>query len=106
MKAHILEFKKRVPAEKEDPHVSGTLRCFGCKHEWQGVFPPGQVEGFECPSCGAIKGISKYGCQPSNDDVFTCGCGCDLFVLTRTGGPMCLNCGLYHRPYDDPKGVA
>lgn len=108
MSGKVIEFKKTASlpvSEAALAQVTGTIRCFGCKHEWQGVFEPGQIE-FECPKCGTLKGRSKYECGPSDDEVYKCQCHNDLFVITRTGGPMCINCGLYHRPYDDPKGVA
>lgn len=50
----ILEFKPREEIFEAE-QVSGKLKCFACKHEWQGVWSPGTTE-FECPECGTFKG--------------------------------------------------
>lgn len=97
----ILEFHK----VQVKPSVSGILRCFGCKHEWPGVFEPGTLE-FECPACLTMKGRSKCEVVPADDEVYACQCGNNYFLITRKSGPLCVNCGHYHRPYDDPKGAA
>lgn len=108
MSGKVLEFKTRPTAlrDEDDGHVAGELRCFGCGHEWIGAYPVGVTE-FKCPGCGTMKGRSKFECMPSDgEEIFVCPCGNYLLVITPRSGPLCPNCGRYHRPYDNPKGAA
>ncbi len=88
--------KKR---EEQNPHVTGTCICLGCKHEWVAVSPAGTTE-FECPSCTLLKGVHKYLCEPEDGIVWQCKCGNDLFVITTKGNAMCPNCGNFARIND------
>lgn len=86
---------------KEEPHLSGKAKCYGCQHTWEAKAPVGVVTDLECPKCTANKGFILNGCYPPQDEyIYTCECKCDLFVVTKKNGFMCVNCGLYHRPYD------
>lgn len=89
--SNIIEFKR---PEKE-PHGAGTAFCFGCKHEWQQVAPVGNIDSFECPSCGTFKGRFKYEFMPAVGDVkYECNCGNALFYI-MPDGHLCANCGVY-----------
>lgn len=80
--------------KKPAPHLSGTVRCIGCKHEWEAVSPVGVYDELECPSCGAFKGVRTSTIAPEDGEVWQCNCGNQLFFLTPTGAPLCANCGL------------
>lgn len=50
--------------EERRPHVSGHAHCMSCRHEWEGVWPAGNVE-LECPECGSMRGRSKFDVAPA-----------------------------------------
>ena len=87
MTAAVLSF----PA-KHDPHLSGKARCCACRHDWVAVAPVG-VDWMECPSCHLMKGRFFYeALPPFGCEKWECGCGCDVFHVTRTAA-WCINCG-------------
>lgn len=75
--------------ERKDPHLSGESICSHCRHEWVNVAPVGVVN-FECPACGAMKGLFKYPCVPTK--YWRCNCGSDLFYITPDR-IVCRECG-------------
>lgn len=75
------------------PHLEGPVRCIRCKHEWRAVSPAGVFDGLECPSCEQETGV-RYVLTGPEDEYWECACGARLFVLTRTGAPICCSCGL------------
>lgn len=81
------------PAEDEGPHMSGTMKCLGCKHEWVGVAPVG-TSGMECPECGCGKGV-WWGLvlPPEEEQVWTCNsCEGQVFMITQRA-TVCVGCG-------------
>jgi len=42
-----------IKLDDHRPHVTGSVRCHKCKHEWVAVAPEGTMN-LECPSCGAV----------------------------------------------------
>ena len=92
----VLQFKRKEP---DEPHLSGNAQCIGCKHRWVAVAPVGTME-LDCPECGLNKGRFRNVCMPEKTkEIWVCGCGCDLFVVVKTDGYMCVNCGLYQRGF-------
>lgn len=70
-------------AKKErGPHCNGTAICLTCNHEWEGVWPVGEVA-LECPSCHSERGRSKFDVVPAvGSQVWECtSCGNQLFNL-------------------------
>lgn len=87
----VLEFKRKEP---DDPHLSGWAQCIECKHRWAAVAPIGTRE-LECPACGLNKGRFRNVCMPEQTkEIWQCTCGGDLFVVVKSEGYMCANCGL------------
>jgi hypothetical protein len=78
---------------KSGPHLSGPARCVRCKHEWQAVTPEGVFKGLECPECGNFSGV-RWGLIGPEHEYWQCICGCATFALSRTGAPICVNCGV------------
>ncbi len=76
------------------PYLTGDVRCLRCNHEWVGVSPVGLVDELECPACGVFAGVRRALIAPEDNERWRCNCGNELFVLTRTGAPLCPNCGL------------
>lgn len=76
--------------------ISGPAICMACRHEWIACLPTGTFE-FECPECGAFKGVGKT-FLGSEDDCFKCDCGSFLFTIRRIKGKepdlMCVGCGV------------
>jgi len=94
----IIDFNK-YKAENS-PHLSGSARCIGCKHEWIAVTPIGTINYLECPNCGAFKGALVYPCVRENIDQFECNCGSNWFSYHRDNVMMCINCGTRHEPWN------
>lgn len=83
------------PSKGSGPYIEGPVHCIGCKHKWIAVAPVGEFEDFECPQCGAFKGVRTSTITTEDQTVWRCNCGNDYFLLTMTGGaPLCANCGL------------
>lgn len=82
------------PANENEssPYITGRVRCLHCKHEWQGVAPPGTTN-LECTACGLPRGAWIGNFYPADATVWTCGCENTLFLLTATGAPLCIACG-------------
>lgn len=85
-------------AKKErEPHWTGTVRCVGCQHEWEGVAPIGTMW-VDCPECGLPKGHPKhpFGAQ-EGDLVFRCLCGSEALTAYQHKGRFflkCMACGI------------
>jgi len=64
-------------------HKSGRVKCGACKHEWVAVVPADAPEGFECPSCGTMRGMWNYPFDIEDGDAsYRCGvCGHDGWIL-------------------------
>ena len=83
--------------EDREPHWSGPCVCLGCRHEWHGVAPVGTTI-LECPSCGLMKGRTKFlfGAD-EGDQFFICNCGSEaLTAYVRCGRfrIVCMACGV------------
>jgi hypothetical protein len=104
----VLDFKPKsnnnTDSDDQD-YVSGDMRCLGCNFEWQASYPAGGRE-VQCPRCYSMKGYNKLLIVPPDGIIYRCKCDNDLFFITPHGGPLCPQCGTYHRPYDNPKGAA
>lgn len=104
--AQLIKFAAPAKEEPAPPQsIVGPVRCFGCRHEWTAEADVGVTE-FECPTCATMKGRRMGVVLPKDGELWVCNCGNELFFITPIGGPLCANCGVYHRPYDDPKGAA
>lgn len=86
---------RRQKAEADEPAMTGQARCLDCRHEWTAVAPIG-ARWLECPACGLGKGQFVKPIYP--DEVWTCACGNDLFVLGRNN-IFCPVCGSPQHPY-------
>lgn len=78
------------------PHWEGPCVCLGCRHEWHGVAPVGEMF-VDCPSCGLPKGHPKhpFGAQ-QGDTVFECSCGSEALTAYKRKGRfymLCMACG-------------
>jgi hypothetical protein len=73
-----------------ETHMSGAAACQVCHHAWVAAAPIG-AHHLECPECHAMKG---YFVAPvmRGDERFVCDCGCDVFRISATVGPYCVNC--------------
>lgn len=81
-----------VPKQETAPHLSGKARCCACRHDWVAVTPVG-TDWLECPECHLMKGRYIHAAIPQlGTDVWECGCGCDVFMVSRTAA-YCVNCG-------------
>ena len=89
---------RRKQKEEATAHASGGARCLACKHEWVAVSPVPADQPFECPSCGAMKGLYTQLLSRNEHDHFTCNCGCNFFHITRTG-IYCPCCGGWQDPF-------
>lgn len=92
-----IHFGKNQSADvANDPHVSGQARCLACKHEWMAVVPAiadDYAGDLECPACGVCRGQFKWPFHgPQAEEVWTCSCGSQLFMITRPG-TRCVGCG-------------
>lgn len=87
----VIDFQKAK--EEREPHISGSLYCMACSHEWSAVWKPG-VQEFECPECNSMKGRSKFDIAPApGSQVWTCmTCDNQLFNLLNDR-VHCPNCG-------------
>lgn len=83
------EMKKR--AEQSQPHTEGGAKCTNCGHKWRAVAPAGVID-LECPACHELRGIFEFNCSVSNDFLFVCVCGRDLFQV-KPDGLSCVCCG-------------
>jgi hypothetical protein len=89
MSDNVTQFRSR---EQETPHLSGQARCVACDHEWVAVAPVGSTW-LQCPECGTNKGLLRFHCEPAEGgEMWTCGCGCDVFYITRED-IRCFHCG-------------
>ena len=85
-----------IPFEKPIQHGSGEAFCISCNHRWVAVAPTGSTC-FECPACKRHTGKFKFEFYPSvGQMVRECGCGNQLFYLTKEGH-LCANCGVYQQ---------
>lgn len=75
------------------PHVQGECLCARCKHTWRAVTPAGVADNLECPECGGRHGFLRNPCEPANDPVWECNCGCQVFYATPNG-IYCWGCGV------------
>lgn len=96
--SNVVDF--RAAREEREPHWQGTVKCLGCKHEWQGVAPLGTLI-VDCPSCGLPKGHPKHPFGPRpGDAVYACTtCESEAMTLYKRGGRMrviCMGCGVDH----------
>ncbi len=76
------------------PHAAGQAFCVACNHEWTAVAPVGVEDDLECPVCHRCTGRYKFPFGPSEEKVWTCKCGCQLFYMTERGH-LCPGCGDY-----------
>lgn len=72
--------------------MTGEAKCLACGFEWIAVAEIG-CTALECPKCGCDRGRTKGPCWPADGTVFVCNCGCDVFVLRRSGA-LCIGCGI------------
>ena len=94
------ERERRVArAEENTPHLSGSARCLGCKHEWVAVAPVG-TSWLECPSCRLGKGryVSTF---MEDDSHWHCDCGNELFACSQRYGWYCPMCGACQKGWED-----
>lgn len=96
MPDNVIDLQKER-AERQ-PHWAGEVICLGCAHTWQGVAPMGRVDGLECPSCGAHRGVIRHNFGPREDElVATCmSCANDVFIPIVEGECitlLCIACG-------------
>jgi hypothetical protein len=91
----IIPFARPKPAPIESEQIgTGQAFCVSCRHEWVAVAPTGTLD-LECPACQRHMGRFKFGFMPPPEtEVRECGCGNQLFLLTREGH-MCASCGVY-----------
>ena len=81
-----------IDLDAHRPHIQGPAKCLHCNHEWQTVALAGVIN-VMCPSCGLMKGIFNGIIAPPEDrEVWVCGCGNDLFRITRDAS-ICIQCG-------------
>jgi DNA-directed RNA polymerase subunit RPC12/RpoP len=86
------------------PHKTGQVKCGACKHTWVCVVPAETPEGFECPSCGTMRGLWNHGFDiASGDASYRCGsCEHDGWILAvKPSGHqyiVCKSCGNIDRP--------
>lgn len=74
------------------PHMQGPARCVACGHKWEAVAPVGTKQ-LQCPKCHTLKGLFMNPVAPSENQIWTCACGCQLFFI----GPKymhCYQCGI------------
>lgn len=76
--------------EQRAPHMTGAARCAACGHEWEAVAPVG-VHELECPACSSTKGHMRHSVMRGAER-FMCNCGCDVFRISPSLGPYCVNC--------------
>jgi len=85
--------------EKPEPHMSGQAVCIGCRHEWVQAAPIGTWQ-YECPNCGAMKGLFKHPVGAIEGDLaFVCNCGCEALTAYQRYGKFwlrCMACGVDH----------
>jgi len=90
----ITNFEQRR-LEKTGEYLTGEAFCLDCEHEWLAIAPVGTVSGLECPSCGTVKCIFRYGVVP--EIVWTCNCGCQVFSISGIShNILCYRCGAVH----------
>jgi len=91
MTADIIDLDLRRP-EKTDPHLAGKAKCTACSHNWAAVAPVG-TDRLECPNCQTLRGVWLSFCTGREGvALYTCRCGCDVFVLTPDE-LVCTACG-------------
>ena len=77
--------------EKTVYTITGPAICTHCSHKWTAVTPVGNHDDLECSACGLFMGI--FGAPVIPREFWVCGCGSDLFYLTKAGA-ACRLCGL------------
>lgn len=94
MSAEVILLDKR--REEARPHVQGPAVCLACKHTWAAVVDAeADFCSLECPSCTAERGtMASHITIPDAGPVWTCCCGCYLFVITPKG-VHCPSCGTW-----------
>jgi Zn finger protein HypA/HybF involved in hydrogenase expression len=85
--------KGSIEGEGEEITATGKARCMVCGHEWLANAPAGTVY-LECPGCRSMKGVFIGACSREGVDIWGCGCGNQLFELTKIGA-FCPNCGVW-----------
>ena len=73
--------------------LEGKAKCLACKHEWVAITPSPVAAMFDCPACGAGKGVYTRGVL-RDSDVWQCNCGCSYFTITPRG-TYCPNCAAW-----------
>ena len=74
------------------PHLSGTVICAACGHEWEAVAPIGTVS-LECPECGSYKGFFRGQVERPGPH-WHCACGNPTFMIDADDRVYCLVCGV------------
>jgi rubredoxin len=96
----VISFEEAKKAR--EPHCSGVAFCIVCDHTWAAVAPhkPGEVvDQLECPECHRHAGRFKFEFAPTDEQVWTCNCGNQLFNKTPSG-LYCPACGSLSRDSD------
>jgi hypothetical protein len=84
---------KVIDINQYKEHLSSEAICIACGHEWTCVAPVGVFDEMECPECGTMKGVMKYGVIP--ELYWQCNCGCYLFTISgKSNNIMCWQCGM------------
>lgn len=82
------------------PHLQGFVKCLHCGHTWQDKALIGEdqtVPLMECPKCSLWQGHFMYSVLPNEgENVFTCGCGSEVFFIIKSRGHRCVRCGFLH----------
>ena len=82
--------------EKRQRWWQGPCVCIGCRHEWEGDGPIGEMF-ISCPECQLPKGHPKHPFRADTGDVFfSCSCGCEAMTAYCRGGRfemICMRCG-------------
>ena len=80
-----------VNLTKEQPHVAAKAVCLACRHEFLAVAATG-TQYLTCPNCDLERATWKFPLSPPGREMWFCGCGGELFTLTRAQ-PHCATCG-------------
>lgn len=84
---------RRAKEEAAKPAVVGVAFCLQCRCEWTGTWEPGATQ-LECPSCGSMRGRSKFDVMPPADQqIWTCNCGEQFVHITADRTVHCVGCG-------------
>lgn len=79
-----------ISLDEHRPHMTGTVRCLACGHNWHAVAPLGTLF-LECPECHTEKGVWHRPVIP--ETYWRCHCGCAAFSLSDTNA-YCMACGV------------